>query len=332
MKSREIKYQFFHIFWKPILKKRKIIRRIKWSIVSLFVLMNVVAYFHAYKLTHYSAGQPTTQAEMMDLTFLQKVSTLIFGVSQPHPVNTQLPNHFYETINIQSNKNLECWSIRQLHPKGTVILFHGFGGEKSGLLAQSEVFYKLGYNTLLVDFMGSGGSEGDQTTIGFLEAQEVQSCYNYLRKKHKKNIYLYGSSMGAVAIMKAMNDYELKAKGVILECPFGTMSDAVKSRFRIMNIPTFPMSGMLVFWGGVQNGFWAFDHNPTEYATKLNLPVLLMYGDADPKVTKEEIDLIYANIPTKKKSLVVYPDVGHESYLNRVPELWTKDIATFFSQ
>lgn len=40
--------------------KKKLIKRIGWTILALFLLMNVVAFFHAYKFTHFSN---TTEAK-----------------------------------------------------------------------------------------------------------------------------------------------------------------------------------------------------------------------------------------------------------------------------
>jgi len=79
------------------------------------------------------------------------------------------------------------------------------------------------------------------------------------------------------------------------------MYKTVCARFRSMNAPTFPMAGLLVFWGGLQNGFWAFGHNPTEYAKKINCPTLLMYGQQDDKVSRAEIDEIFANLAGQKE-------------------------------
>ena len=72
------------------------------------------------------------------------------------------------------------------------------------MLTQSEAFTNLGFNTLVIDFMGSGGSEGKQTTIGFYEAEQVKNALNYIRKQGEKNIILYGTSMGSAAIMLSL--------------------------------------------------------------------------------------------------------------------------------
>ncbi|RYU95230.1 hypothetical protein [Emticicia agri] len=110
---------------------------------------------------------------------MHRLKSLAFGINNPRPTNGQFPTKPYQTIQLKSNKMIECWLIKRENAKGTVVLFHGFAGEKSSLLEKSVVFEQLGYNTLLVDFMGSGGSEGNQTTIGFFEAAEVKTCVDF---------------------------------------------------------------------------------------------------------------------------------------------------------
>jgi len=290
--------------------------------------MNVVAIFHAYKFTHFGSRKLEKTKDAKKLTTGAKVKALFFGVSLPRPENQKVPATNYETIKLKSNKEIECWSIRTPNAKGTVVICHGFGGDKSSMLDKSDIFRELGYNTFLIDFMGSGGSEGNQTTIGFLEAKQVRTCFDYLTSKGDSNIYLYGSSMGAVAIMKALNDYQLQPEGIVIECPFGSMYKTVCARFNNMNVPPFPMAGLLVFWGGIENGFWAFGHNPTAYAKKINCPTLLLYGAKDDRVSRKEIDDIYTNLGGKK-NLKVYVEAGHENYLTKYKKEWTQDIKQF---
>jgi pimeloyl-ACP methyl ester carboxylesterase len=212
--------------------------------------------------------------------------------------------------------------------RGTVILFHGYGGEKSSMLDKSEIFLRLGYNTLLVDFMGSGGSEGDQTTIGFKEAEEVKSCFDYLDSAGEKNIYLFGTSMGAVAILKSLHDHRFHPSGIIIECPFGSLYETACARFRTIGVPVFPMAGLLVYWGGVENGFPSFSLESARYAASVECPCLLLYGEKDEKVSRQEIDSIYAHLRGPKE-LRTYPLAGHENYLVKYGLEWTGDIMEF---
>ena len=161
--------------------------------------------------------------------------------------------------------------------------------------------------------MGSGTSGGNTTTIGYKESQEVKDGYEFIKAKGEANIFLYGSSMGAVAIMKSISDDHITPRAIIIECPFATMYETVAIRFKNVGIPTFPMAHLLMFWGGAENGFWAYGHNPVEYAKGIHCPVLLQYGEKDERVARNETDRIFANLH-QSKQLITYPLAGHDDY------------------
>lgn len=297
-----------------------------------FILMNTVAFFHAYKFTHFTDKKVTKTGDAKHLALGEKFKALFFGIDNPRPMNKTIPSQRYETVTIQSNKRLEAWLIKTDSAKGTVLFFHGFSGEKSEMLKRANEFVKLGYNALLVDFMGSGNSEGSQTTVGFKEAEEVKSCFDYVKQQGEKTIYLFGTSMGAAAIMKAEHDYKMNPKALILECPFGSMYQTVCARFSRMGVPSFPMAGLLVFWGGVQNGFWAFAHNPIKYAKTIECPVLLMYGRKDETVSEAETQQIFNNFKSAQKELKIYSNAAHENFLNRYGAEWQENVAVFMKK
>ena len=161
-----------------------------------------------------------------------KLKTILLGVSNPRPVNRRKPAEPFETVQLQSSVRIEGWYIKAANAKGTVIIFHGYGGEKSSMLEKSDEFLSLGYNTLLMDFMGSGGSEGNATTIGYKEAQDVKAAYDYIASKGEENIFLFGTSLGAAAVLKSLHDYPLHPKAILIECPFGSLYRAAGARLR----------------------------------------------------------------------------------------------------
>ncbi len=125
-----------------------------------------------------------------------------------------------------------------------------------------------------------------------------------------------------------MNDYEFNPAGLILECPFGSLYKTTCARFRAMGVPSFPMAGLLVFWGGVQNGFWPFSFKPERYARKVNCPTLLMYGQKDHRVSRSETDIIFLNLEGTK-SLKIFTEAGHEDYHIRFRQEWIEEVARF---
>ncbi len=304
-------------------------RKLGWIFLLVFIVLNAVAYQHAYKFTHFSASAEARTKDPKQLSALAKVGLLFTGIDNPRPTTKEFPSKPYETFRVISTHDLECWKIKAPNAKGTVILFHGYSGEKSSLITRAAEFRKLGYTTVLVDFMGSGGSEGNSTSIGYNEAIQVRDCFNYIQKE-EKNIILFGTSMGAAAILKAMDDYTLPVSSVILECPFGSLYKTVCARFRLMNVPAFPMAALLCFWGGVQNGYWAFSHNPATYAKSVTCPTLLLFGEDDDRVGIEETNAIAQNLQGKKV-LKVYSAVGHNIYTKENEVQWRKDVTSFLS-
>ncbi|WP_333660350.1 alpha/beta hydrolase [Chishuiella changwenlii] len=307
-------------------------RALKYLIYSLlvsFVLLNVITIFHAYKFTHFLENEDSNRTKSpTELSILEKIPLLFFGVNNPKPnFKGEVPTN-YSSKKFNSNVELEIWENIIPNSKGTVLIFHGYSSEKSSLLKNAAYFNKLGYSTVLTDFMGCGNSEGNTTTIGFYEAENVKAVYNYAHLK-TENVILYGNSMGAVSIMKAISDFNIQPKKVIIECPFGTMSQTVENRFENMNVPTFPMAYMLTFWGVVINGFWAFDHNPQEYAKNISQPILLMYGAKDKNVKTFETENIFKNIKSKDKKLKIFKSAEHENYLNRFCNEWEESISNF---
>lgn len=306
----------------------------RWLITTLllvFTVINIIACFHAYKFTHYADAAATFPKNPEKLTIREKIAALVFGVNLPRPENIQQPSRKFETISIQNNQ-LECWEINVENAHGTVLLFHGYGNRKSSMLDRSSAFNKMGYNTVLMDFSGSGGSQGNTTTIGFRESREVKLCYDFYKQKNPdKPVILMGTSMGAAAIMKCVHDSQIQPDAIILECPFGSMYQAVCNRFEAMKVPPFPMAALLVFYGGIMNGFWAFDHNPIDYAKKINCPVLLMCGGNDERVSVRETELIYENLQGEKKK-IIYPKSTHESYMNKYAKEWKSDVEGFLNK
>ena len=280
--------------------------------------MNISAIFHAYKFTHFEESESDKTLKLSELSFSGRLKTLFFGVNIPRPENRRFPvSDDIETVIISGTEGekLEAWWDKQDDPKGTIVLFHGFSSEKSDMIDNAQFYSDLGYNTLNVDFLGSGGSTGNRTTIGFDEAEQVKWAVDFLENKGVKNIYLMGISMGAVAVMKSLVDYRLDVKGLILECPFGTLRKTVFSRFNSMGAPAYPMADLLVFWGGAINGFWGHGFSPEDIAKDIKLPTLLIYGMNDEKVSLKETNIIYDNL-NGNKTLVKLPNSGHGGYID----------------
>ena len=311
---------------------RKFFKYLLRTVIVLFLLLNIIVAFHAYKFTHfYNTGE-------LGLNKLKKnkpsIKELLLGFNAEKQKNAA-PDSGYQTVILKTKDGirLEGWYIPVDSAKGTVCLFHGHGGTKTGINAPAEAFRKMGYNTFQLDFRAHGSSGGNTCTIGYEESEDVKLAYDFVKNQGEKNIVLWGVSLGASTITKAIADYQsIQPNKVILEMPFGTIEDAVKGRMRMMGLPAQPISSLLTFWGGIEHGFWAFNMQPVEYAKQINCPVLLQWGKKDTRVSKQEEDELFANLASDNKKFVVYEDCGHENICKKENAKWLAEVNSFLAQ
>lgn len=301
-------------------------------LVAGVVAGNVIAWSHARAMSRFvRSGERTASLEK--LGGLAKARVLLTGVTLTRPENRQTPKDVgleFQTVHFPGAKGIQlaAWFVPAIPPttNGTILLFHGYGASKDALLPPAAEFHALGWNTLLVDFHGSGGSAGDTTSVGWHEAEDVAAAFAEAAKlAPSKPRVLYGVSMGAAACLRALHVQGVRPDALILECPFDRMLTTVQHRFRAMRLPSFPFAELLVFWGGQAGGFDAFTHNPVDYAPSVRCPTLLMHGAKDPRVYVREVERIYERLGGEK-SLVVFPKLGHQSYAEADANVWRKEV------
>jgi pimeloyl-ACP methyl ester carboxylesterase len=209
------------------------------------------------------------------------------------------------------------------------MLFPGYSAAKDTLLPEAVALQSIGFDVLLVDFRGAGGSSGRDNTLGIREAEDVAAVVTFARDRWAgRRTVLFGRSMGAAAILRAVAHLEVKADALILESPFDRMLNTVRNRFRSMGLPTFPGSEMLVFWGGWRLGFDGFSHNPEEYAERVTFPTLVMSGAEDARATPEQVRAIFDRLRGAKR-LAMFDGVGHEPLKERQSEVWGREVNAF---
>lgn len=310
-------------------------KKILYTLLIIFMLfvglINYIAYNHSYNFTHY-ANIKQNKLKVYDTSKIElskKIGYILKGVEVPRPENTGSPGFEFKKEKINTSKgNIEIWRTEKENTNGTVLLFHGYANKKSSLISRADLFYHLNYNVVLVDFLGSGGSDGNTVSLGYNEAEQVKACYDHINAKGEKNIYLFGISMGAVAIMKYVKDEKPPVKGIILECPFGYFKTTVKNRFRNFGIPSFPMADILMLWGSYHTGYNTYEHNPADYAKEIKCPTLLMHGEIDHAVSKKEIDDIYNNIKGEK-TLKIFENTGHDIFSPKNFDSWYGSVVDF---
>ena len=319
--------------------KKKYLRAAKWTfaiITALFVTLNFIVAIQTYSFTHFDETEFRSENNIASPD--TNLTSFFTGIKIPRPLTLQYPKGNYDSIQItiDSKKHICAWVLKtDSAKKGIVILFHGYLDTKSLLLDYAYEFNNMGYDALLIDFMGSGCSSGNRTTIGYKEAEDVKATFNYVKENMKeKNIILMGFSMGAAAVLKAQHYYNLPANAIIAEASYGRLLDTIRARAQIMGLGKLSTPGayLFSFWMGVTNNIDAFGMKPEEYAKNIYIPTLIACGGKDQYIPQDETMRIFNNLNSKHKTLKFYPECKHELYIYKYADEWRKSVKTFLNK
>jgi alpha-beta hydrolase superfamily lysophospholipase len=302
-----------------------------------FVALNGLAWIQARAATHFVPdGQPIDK--LLTLPLPARLWTLASGVKIPRPQNRQTPHDHnlpYETrqIALPNGETLEGWFVPHPQSRGVIVMFTGYAGVKDGLLTPAATVFQLGWSSFLVDFRGTGGSSGSDTTLGMREAEDVAAAFAYARESWPDQpTVLYGVSMGSAAILRAVAIEGIRPAGLILEGTFDRLLTTTRHRFHAVGAPASPAAELLLFWGSVQLGYNGFGHNPVDYAASVECPTLLMHGQRDAWVTPDETRAIFERLRGPRQ-IVQIPGVGHEMpFVYHEPGLWRESVARLLEE
>ena len=304
-------------------------RRLRFALGALllgFVAVNALAYRHAGAMLTYQRGATRPPAE----TAWQTAKLLVGGVTMPRPENPLTPAGCdVVRFTAGDGTNLEAGFTAVPTARGTVILFPAYGGARSSLDAEAHVFRERNFNTLAVDFRGTGGSDGDDTSLGFHEAADVAAALGLAESRDlPRPLILYGRSLGGAAMLRAIAVRGVKPDGVIVESVFADALAAVRNRFRLLGLPSFPGAELLAFWGGVRIGVPGFTHAPSEYAKACDCRALVLHGVDDRHALVAEGEANFANLQGDK-TWVPFDGAGHGPLLAANSAKWRAAVREF---
>ena len=167
-------------------------------------------------------------------------------------------------VNTSDNLNLLAWFHKKdLKKFKTIVYFHGNAGKLENRIHKLNHFKDMNVNFLIISWRGFSGNSGKPSEQGLYK--DGKSAIDWLKNMGltEKDIILYGESLGTgIATQIAQNK---KFAGLILETPFTSMVDAAKNVY-----PYIPV-GLLL----------KDRYENDKKIKKINIPVLVMHGEAD---------------------------------------------------
>src|SRR5258708_22821583 len=119
-------------------------------------------------------------------------------------------------------------------PPGTFLLYHGNAESAENKQSLAEVFVRLGYRVVLVEYPGHGKRPGARTMKAALAAS--RGALSDARAQWAGPLFLVGESLGAGMAAQAIIGEETAVAGVLLLTPWDSLESVASERLRLFPV------------------------------------------------------------------------------------------------
>jgi pimeloyl-ACP methyl ester carboxylesterase len=201
---------------------------------------------------------------------------------------------------------LRGWSIRPVAGNGdAVILLHGVGDNRMGMLGYADMLLGHGYAVLLPDARTHGKSGGELATYGVKEAGDVRRWFDWIERTESPHcIDGLGNSMGAALLLESLRTTPGFC-AIVAESSFANFREASYDRLGEWS-GTGPWIGRTILRLAVEVGLldarWIHgidleQVSPENAVVGDRVPVLLIHGKKDRKLPRYNSEEIQAHNP-----------------------------------
>ncbi len=167
---------------------------------SLFILMVLTA--------GYALKQPIYWLVVLLIWFIRNPIRNAFFFAHPYRRFGWMPeNHLnFRELTFKSRDGLTLFGrFVPARNQATILLIHPLGSSNNNMLIYAEFLVNAGYGVFMIDLRAHGSSDGDTSTYGLREADDVAGAVDYLLTRLDVNgqkIGALGISLGAQATLR----------------------------------------------------------------------------------------------------------------------------------
>ena len=247
-----------------------------------------------------------------------------------------------EDITLKSFDGLNLTSTLIMNENPTnkfIVLVHGDSICYVGSLKYFDIFYKNGFNVLIVNQRRHGKSEGKYSTYGFYEKYDVNMWIEYLKSRFGNDIILglHGESMGAGTVMETipLND---SIKFVIEDCGYSNFHELIGFQIthayknRLVRKILRPSLIFANFFMKTKAKFSMKKIVPIDIVASTSLPMMFIHGKEDYFVPWYMAVDLYKAKTKGYKELYLVEGAKHAEALEVNKILYEKKIMTFIEK
>ena len=244
-------------------------------------------------------------------------------------------------VNARDGVLLRGWFIRPAASNGNaVILLHGMGDNRTGMLGNAELLLDRGNAVLLPDARDHGTSGGELATYGVTEAGDVRRWFDWIEQTVKPRcIYGLGESMGAAQLLRSLHE----TRGfcaVVAESSFASFREAGYDRLG-QRFNAGPWVGQTLMRPAIEGGLlyarWKYGidfdrYSPEKAVAGSKVPVLLIHGLKDTNLPPRHSEIIQSRNPQRKPPVVLWEpaEAGHCGAASAEPAEFERRVVGWF--
>lgn len=218
----------------------------------------------------------------------------------------------------------------------TIICVHGYkSAPKPEFSAMIPFLRKAGFNLLLVNNRAHGPSQGKYIGFGMLDSKDILKWIDAVNELVPNGeIYLYGISMGAAAVMHTcgLDNLPNNVKGAIEDCGFTSPWDVLSFQCtRLLRIKPFPLVHMIDSYCKTYAKYSLKTPTAPDSVSTSSVPILFIHGDSDVFVPTYMAEINYKSCTSPKNKLIV-EGAGHAMSYFKNPELYEETVLSFIEK
>jgi pimeloyl-ACP methyl ester carboxylesterase len=229
------------------------------------------------------------------------------------------------SIAASDGTQLQGWFARPAQSNDdAIILFHGIGDNRQGMMGLAELFLRHGYSVLLPDSRGQGASSG-LPTYGFREIGDIRQWFAWLSSHERPRcVYGMGESMGAAIMLQAVKEVPFCA--VVAESSFASFREIAYIRVGqffntgswLGRIALRPAVECAFLYCRLKYGVPLSSISPRMSVVGNRVPILLIHGLLDANIPLQQSESISERCPAYITFWKV-PGSGHCGAMNAAP-------------
>ena len=191
----------------------------------------------------------------------------------------------FENVVFSSDDGIDLsgWYIPAPDSSKVIIFVHGHGADRHEGMRWFTSVHTAGFNILAFDLRNSGQSGGDFSSMSYFERQDVIAAVDFLQnEKNLESIGVFGTSMGAVTSMMAM-DQDPRISAGVFEAGWANLEDLLSEVFsKHVGLPRVPFLSLTTWLFQLRSGVDMTAVNPeTVVANIAPRPVFIIHCEGD---------------------------------------------------